>query len=146
MNSYDKTSLYEMSYAFMRRFAFVHVGAPDAETTDDWVSLVENYADIWDLTTDTATLEAVASVWEITNSARSDRKIGPALVEDMLRHVSSETLSKTITGAITGYVFPQLEGVRGREQIISELASLDVVDHDLLMKRAGEILQVTPNE
>jgi len=27
MNTYDKTSLYEMSYAFMRRFAFVRVPA-----------------------------------------------------------------------------------------------------------------------
>lgn len=28
MNTYDKTSLYEMSYAFMRRFAFIPVGVP----------------------------------------------------------------------------------------------------------------------
>ena len=28
MNTYDKTSLYEMSYAFVRRFNFVHVGVP----------------------------------------------------------------------------------------------------------------------
>jgi len=29
MNTYDKTSLYEMSYAFMRRFSFIRIEAPE---------------------------------------------------------------------------------------------------------------------
>jgi len=146
MNSYDKTSLYEMSYAFMRRFAFVHVGVPDAETTDDWGSLVERYADVWDLTVDEEVVEVVAAVWQITNSTVSERKIGPALIEDMLRHVSTTSSSDAVTGAITSYVFPQLEGVRGRERVISELASLDAVNGRRIRDRAAEILQVALDE
>jgi MoxR-like ATPase len=146
MNSYDKTSLYEMSYAFMRRFAFIHVGVPDGETTDDWKSLVENYAETWNLTVDEEIVETVAAVWRITNSTVSKRKIGPALVEDMLRHVGATGSPDRVTGAITSYVFPQLEGVRGRERIIAELASLDAVNSHQLDNRAEEILQVTLNE
>lgn len=146
MNSYDKTSLYEMSYAFMRRFAFVHVGVPNGETTDDWESLVEAYADVWDLTVDDETVEGVAAVWRIMNSTVSERKIGPALVEDMLRHVSATGSPDAITGAITAYIFPQLEGVRGRERVIGELASLDAVNSQRIGERAAEILQVTPDE
>ena len=146
MNSYDKTSLYEMSYAFMRRFAFVHVGVPDGETTDDWVSLVEEYADVWGLVVDEDTVEVVAAVWQILNSAISERKIGPALVEDMLRHVSATGSPDAITGAITAYIFPQLEGVRGRERVIAELASLDAVNRQRIDDRAAEILQVTLDE
>lgn len=146
MNSYDKTSLYEMSYAFMRRFAFVHVGVPDGETTDDWASLVEEYADVWGLDIDEEVVEVVAAVWRITNSTVSERKIGPALVEDMLRHVSTTGSSDAVTSAITSYIFPQLEGVRGRERVIAELASLDAVNSRRISDRAAEILQVTLNE
>jgi MoxR-like ATPase len=146
MNSYDKTSLYEMSYAFMRRFAFVHVGAPDAETTDDWESLVRSYADVWNLDVGDDLVDVVAAVWKVTNGAASERKIGPALVEDMLRHVSAAGSPDAITGAITSYVFPQLEGVRGRERVITELASLDSVDRQRMEDRAAEILQVTLDE
>lgn len=143
MNSYDKTSLYEMSYAFMRRFAFVHVGAPDAETTDDWVSLVETYADTWNIRVEADVIEAVAAVWRITNSIVAERKVGPALVEDILQHVSSP---EDMTSAITSYVFPQLEGARGRGSVVEELASLDAVNGDRLRERASEVLQVNVDE
>lgn len=146
MNSYDKTSLYEMSYAFMRRFAFVHVGAPDNDTTDDWESLVRNYSDTWNLRADDEIIEAVAAIWRITNSTVAERKIGPALAEDMLRHVSTTGSPNAMTSAVTSYVFPQLEGVRRRDHVIEELASLDFVDRARLRARANEILQVTLDE
>lgn len=145
MNSYDKTSLYEMSYAFMRRFAFVHVGVPDGEI-DDWESLVERYAEAWDLEVDNEVIEVVAAVWQVTNSIVSERKVGPALIKDMLRHISPVNSADAVANAITSYIFPQLEGVRGRERVISELASLDGVDSRRIHDRAAEILQVTFDE
>lgn len=145
MNSYDKTSLYEMSYAFMRRFAFVHVGVP-GEETDNWESLVERYADAWDLQVSGEVIAAVAEIWQVTNSTVSERKIGPALIKDMLKHISPAGSPDAVADAITSYIFPQLEGVRGRERVISELASLDTVDSQRIHDRAAEILQVTVNE
>jgi MoxR-like ATPase len=45
MNTHDKMTLYDLSYAFMRRFAFVNVGAPDSETIRP--TLLENYVTVW---------------------------------------------------------------------------------------------------
>jgi MoxR-like ATPase len=145
MNSYDKTSLYEMSYAFMRRFAFVHVGVP-GEETDDWESLVERYAEVWNLEVSDEVIEIVAAIWQVTNSTVSERKIGPALIKDLLRHISPAGSPDAVANGITSYIFPQLEGVRGRERIISELATLDAVDSQRIHDRAAEILQVKLNE
>ncbi|WP_226012313.1 AAA family ATPase [Halomicrobium salinisoli] len=143
MNSYDKTSLYEMSYAFMRRFAFVHVGAPDGETTEDWSALVRNYADTWDVSVDDRTIEVTAELWRVTNSTVDERRIGPALVEDILRHVAAASDRDAMTSAVTSYIFPQLEGLRRREEVVAELAQLPGVDRRRLLDRANEMLQVT---
>lgn len=47
MNKEDKAILYEMSYAFMRRFAFIPVGIPK----DINVELMQSYLDVWELRT-----------------------------------------------------------------------------------------------
>lgn len=44
MNTFDKASLYEMSYAFMRRFAFIRVGIP--KNIDE--ELIREYISCWD--------------------------------------------------------------------------------------------------
>jgi len=150
MNSYDKTSLYEMSYAFMRRFAFVHVDAP--EIPDDEVkrrALLESYADVWDLDPRQDVLDAVGDVWYITNGAAKGRKIGPAIVRDIFRHVTEDPvgeLDESLTQAVASYVFPQLEGVRGRKRIVSALVRVDTVDGERLAKLGEEVLQVAPDE
>jgi len=64
----------------------------------------------------------------------------------MLRHISPVNSADAVANAITSYIFPQLEGVRGRERVISELASLDGVDSRRIHDRAAEILQVTLDE
>ena len=52
MNTHDKMSLFDLSYAFIRRFAFIHVGAPsEADITTD---AIEEYLTRWDIAIDTA--------------------------------------------------------------------------------------------
>jgi MoxR-like ATPase len=146
MNSYDKTSLYEMSYAFMRRFSFVHVDAPAIpDDEDEGAMLVQSYADTWGLDVDDDILEVVSKVWYATNNTIEDRKIGPAIVKDVLQQVSSaneENRTRALTHAISNYVFPQLEGVPRRERIVMELARLDGVDSVRLEQLARDVLQV----
>lgn len=149
MNSYDKTSLYEMSYAFMRRFAFVYVDAPTVP--DDEVrreSLVESYESAWGLDTGPAVREAVGDLWYVTNNAASERKIGPAIIKDILTHVDScsKSTENALTDAVVGYVFPQLEGVPHRERIVSKLTTVGAIDGTRLRRRASDILQVTIDE
>jgi MoxR-like ATPase len=147
MNSYDKTSLYEMSYAFMRRFAFIRVDAPDLpEDETDLETLMREYATVWEIDTSPQILRTVGRVWRAMNNAVDDRAIGPAIVMDILSYVIEQpatALEIRITRAIMSYIFPQLEGVPQREQIVRQLAAVDSVDEDMLAEAATEMLQVS---
>ncbi|WP_372480509.1 AAA family ATPase [Halomicrobium sp. HM KBTZ05] len=149
MNSYDKTSLYEMSYAFMRRFAFVYVDAPTVPEDDDARRrLVRTYADVWDLDVAPDLVAAIGDVWFVMNNAADERKIGPAIVRDMLSHVRETPPAqrdRVVTQAVLSYVFPQLEGVRKREAVIARLAELDAIDSSRLRSVASDVLQVRPD-
>jgi energy-coupling factor transporter ATP-binding protein EcfA2 len=156
MNTYDKTSLYEMSYAFMRRFAFIRVPAPEFTPGDDetarseLASEMDAYIDTWDgLDPSDEERDAIGLVWKQTNQAVDDRSIGPAIVRDMLayvtnRHTSAaDDLSERVTEAIISYIFPQLDGVPERKQIITQIAAVDPTDTDTLRTAASDMLQVT---
>lgn len=134
MNTYDKASLYEMSYAFMRRFNFVHVGIPSLESEDGTVraSLLEpdatdNFATAWldEEPSLHSTLNShfreLAVVWKTVNDY--PRAIGPSIVRDILGFVDaygagidSDKSEDALTAAIVGMVFPQLEGMRPDQQ------------------------------
>lgn len=150
MNSYDKTSLYEMSYAFMRRFAFVHIDAPEIpDDSDERDALVRQYADGWGLDPNDTVVSGLGQVWRATNAGEEDRMIGPAILEDMLRHVSSSSedeIERAVTQAVSNYVFPQLEGVPERRRIVTRIGRTDFVDENRIWRLAGDVLRVTPDE
>jgi len=156
MNSYDKTSLYEMSYAFMRRFSFIRIPAPDLPEGDDEEALrrldagMQQYIDAWDGIDPTPEeRHAVGLVWKHTNQAVEDRAIGPAIVKDMLGYVTNHhstdasSIKRRVTNAAISYIFPQLEGVPERAQIVSHIADVDDVDRDMIETAARDMLQVT---
>lgn len=146
MNSYDKTSLYELSYAFMRRFAFIHVDAPEIPSDPDASGeLVRSYADVWDIDAADETLRDVGSIWFAINAAEDGRNIGPAIIKDVLSHVNERDTDRkaALSGAVASYVFPQLEGVPNRGRIVSRIASTDAIDRGRLSRLAGDVLGVT---
>ncbi|WP_178915390.1 MoxR family ATPase [Natronomonas gomsonensis] len=146
MNSYDKTSLYELSYAFMRRFAFVHVGAPTVpEAPDEQADLVESYADVWNIDADEETLRDVGDLWFRINALDDGREIGPAIIKDILSHVTAHDIDRQValTQAVSNYVFPQLEGVPNRKRIVSRIAASDAIDRSRLDRLAADVLGVT---
>ncbi|EGQ42989.1 MAG: ATPase associated with various cellular activities AAA_5 [Candidatus Nanosalina sp. J07AB43] len=136
MNSYDKTSLYEMSYAFMRRFAFIRVDAPDEDLREE----LEEYNRHWGIDASEDDLDAVADIWERTNS-HDGRKIGPAIAEDMLGFVAKSKGERAYTDAVVSFVFPQLEGVRNNGDIVRELTNAKV-EGKRLKNIARDMLQV----
>jgi len=153
MNAYDKTSLYEMSYAFMRRFAFVRVPAPELPKGEDAERTVEDvvfeYADAWDIDISRMEAWAVGRVWRETNHAVEDRAIGPAIVEDVIRYISQhpeEELEFHLTQAVISYIFPQLEGVPKRKRIVRRIADVNDINSTLLKDAAREMLQVNLSE
>ena len=149
LNTYDKTSLYEMSYAFMRRFAFIRVPAPTLPS--DRTALVEimrSYADGWAISVSDAELRAVGEVWRATNTSVEDRSIGPAVVKDILAFVeahSTGSRSVRLTQAVISFICPQLEGVPKREQILRQIAEVPDVDYELLDEAARDMLHVSLN-
>jgi MoxR-like ATPase len=140
MNSYDKTSLYEMSYAFMRRFAFVRVGPPRVSEIDE---AIEEYVRTWDLDVRDEDRDAVTEVWRTMNS--SGRDIGPALIRDMLELMQNATgpVTDRTTRAVVSYVLPQLEGLPERDEIVRSLVQNTQVDRDGLREVTAEMLGVS---
>ena len=156
MNTYDKTSLYEMSYAFMRRFAFIRIPAPDLPEGDDEAALkdldagMQQYVTAWgDLDPSREELRAIGLVWKHTNQAVDERAIGPAIVKDMLGYVTNyrtpgrDDLAESVTEAVISYIFPQLEGVPERTQIVDHITDVETVDREAISAAARDMLQVT---
>jgi MoxR-like ATPase/tetratricopeptide (TPR) repeat protein len=125
MNTFDKTSLYEMSYAFMRRFSFISVQIPE-----NIELAVDGLVDVWGMDVDEKMKKRVTILWKIINEYR---KIGPAIVRDILR-CTLET--QDYTSAINMYVLPQFEGLEDRklkrfkDTVIQQMS--DVVDMNQL--------------
>jgi MoxR-like ATPase len=142
MNTYDKASLYELSYAFMRRFAFVHIPAPDV-TIANAAQLVDDFAAVWDLEVDSFVRDAVADLWAFLNGADSRRPVGPALIEDLLRTVghSTATDADALTAAVAQYIIPQLEGLRQNATERQQLTAFDWIDTEYLAMVADTRLQ-----
>jgi len=149
MNSYDKASLYEMSYAFMRRFAFIYIDAPEIpDEREAQRRLVEEYANAWNIDANDRLLRDVGEIWYVLNARVDERRIGPALVRDILAHAidSKQSRKDALTEAVMSYVFPQLEGVRRREQVVNGLASLDQLREGRLRSVGGDLLQIRFDE
>lgn len=145
MNSYDKTSLYEMSYAFMRRFAFIRVDAPSEGLEDE----LEEYNKLWDIDATDEEIKAVAAIWEGTNNAVDGRKIGPAIAEDLLGFIAEDSrdIRDKSTDAVVNFILPQLEGVRKNEQVVDKISGFDeYVNGSELKNIARDMLQVKFDE
>jgi MoxR-like ATPase len=105
MNVFDKTLLFEMSYALMRRFAFVEVPSP-GETA--FGTLLERAAEGVDAAEEVATrLLAVRAI----------KDIGPASFIDIVKYARERlregpvTQSTLILEAFYGFLLPQFEGI-----------------------------------
>ena len=150
MNTLDKTSLYEMSYAFMRRWAFIPVGIPEFPTAEDGdgtavAELVKNYVAAWndgETPEDDEVYETIGRVWRTVNEARA---IGPAIVEDIYEYVAATPENETpdYASPLIMYVFPQLEGLR-RDELEQVLQNLDKIidESDELWTVARDFFQV----
>jgi 5-methylcytosine-specific restriction protein B len=110
MNTWDKTSLFRLSYAVQRRFAVMHVGVPD---DDVYARLIEAHATQQGL--DPALPEgALPPLLRLFGSKGllAHRAIGPAVALDMVRYMRRRKASGDgLAEAIAMYLLPQLEGL-----------------------------------
>lgn len=121
MNTFDKSSLYDLSYALSRRFAYINVPAPDGEDID--TELVKKYLDCWpDVDPSDSDIEAIIELWQ---TVQSTRPLGPAIVRDVLAAADED-----LTPGVIQYVLPQFDGLMNRTQttLLEGLADVDRID------------------
>jgi MoxR-like ATPase len=110
LNNFDKSLLYEMSFALMRRFAFVEVPAPDPAT---FRALIRQQ--VVDCTPEVAS--QVESVVGGLLALRDLKDLGPALFIDAARYARELLASGSLTDGeaallvFYGMLLPQFEGV-----------------------------------
>lgn len=102
MNTYDKNSLFLLSYAFMRRFAFINIPVPSEVRLG---ALIGGYRTQLNEAPPDAALRFVEEVRQ-----QSPRQLGPAIILDLLRYLETAEF-KGLNAGLCGIVIPQLEGI-----------------------------------
>jgi hypothetical protein len=100
MNVYDMNFLFEMSYAFMRRFAFVYLDVPEKfeELIDGWCR---------EKRISGKTEEKLKELAKLT-----ERKMGPAIIKDIVEYLEFRgDGERELAEAIIAYILPQLQGL-----------------------------------
>jgi MoxR-like ATPase len=135
MNTHDKMSLFDLSYAFIRRFAFIHVGAPsEADITTD---AIEEYLTRWKIAIDADT------DGEDTDAEETTEKTIPNVTEsetettshrDMSRDDLAGTLSEEWVEQIQQY-WSQLQPHRALGPAVIEKIARTLCDVDVDLTR-----------
>jgi MoxR-like ATPase len=117
MNVYDRSALYSLSLAFMRRFAFIDLDLP-AQYVDlcrRWIREDGRIGKPADRTTLLATFTALLDPQSVLMRRRA---LGPAIVRDMIGHVGEryrtrgkEDIQSLLAEAFLLYAAPQLDGL-----------------------------------
>lgn len=135
MNVYDKSYLFNMSFAFMRRFAFVDLDLP---TPDQYGALVDGWLDQAGVTPAMGRLSLkdwLAALLRQDSRLMLRRAIGPAIARDVVRYIGQRAgaqptspldLLAYLAEAFQLYVTPQLDnldrpGIGGIYQDIDSL-------------------------
>ena len=134
MNIYDMDFLFEMSYAFMRRFAFIYLEIPEK-----FEELIEEWCRDKKISPDT-----VERMKQLTKL--SERKIGPAIIKDIVEYIQRRgDGEKELAEAIVQYVLPQLEGleeerIRNTWQAIGRIFENKDIANKIIRPIFGEIV------
>jgi MoxR-like ATPase len=119
MNVWDKSSLFAMSFAFMRRFAFIDVDLPDPAAygalVDRWLA-AGGVQPAEPQATPVRTL--LAGLLEPSQALMRRRPLGPAIVRDIIRQIGDrhrpdrpEALPDLLCEALLLHAVPQLDGL-----------------------------------
>ena len=130
MNVDDKDSLFDLSYAFMRRFMFIEVDLP---LDGEYIKIIES----WAINLDEYFVKKLIELYGIVKF----RKLGPAIFKDMISYIQARieieyAEPEQILGeTIDSYILPQLEGLNSKtikkiEKFFEEIGLLDYISAD----------------
>jgi MoxR-like ATPase len=105
MNTFDKNSLFSLSYAFMRRFGFVHINNPDEVQLHN---IINGRVQDGHLQTDDA--NKIKRLLSIT-----PRNLGAAIIIDILNYIKERSSPEAFFESFVAYVLPQFEGLAVEE-------------------------------
>jgi hypothetical protein len=140
MNVYDRASLFAMSLAFMRRFAFVDIDLPGDRVYHE---LVERWFGNFgpDVEGMKGMLEILYKLVAAGNPLMRRRALGPALIKDMILYIADRAgtspeakLDELLCEAVLLFVTPQLDGLP-REVILTVNAFLGSLFGDCLPRK-----------
>lgn len=110
MNTWDRSSLFRLSYALLRRFAVVTVDAPDDTA---FQSLIASHASRagFDAPINEPLIRRVQALFSREGILR-ERAVGPALALDVVRYLRRRQAgADALAEAIPIYLVPQLDGL-----------------------------------
>jgi 5-methylcytosine-specific restriction protein B len=110
MNTWDKTSLFRLSFAVQRRFAIIHIGIP----SDDAFARIVERAAIEEAGVEVLGEAAVRRIKILFSSQGLHRAkaLGPAIALDVVRYVRRRMRGGDgLAEALSMFVLPQIEGV-----------------------------------
>ncbi len=149
MNVYDRSALYSLSLAFMRRFAFIDLDLPA-----QYIDLCERWIREDGRIKKTADRQALAALFvtllERNSVLMQRRALGPAIVRDMIGHVGErypkrgkEDIRSLLAEAFLLYAAPQLDGLdpTAIQDIHTQLKSLfgTAAEEKRLLKRIADL-------
>lgn len=117
MNVYDKASLFEMSYAFMRRFAFVDIGIPDSDIFSRLITRFLRQANLPDTNEHEVVKILNEQLFQHEGIIMHNRPLGPAIARDMIRYLGQRLLQTEqitpddLAEAFLLYAIPQFDGL-----------------------------------
>ncbi|HEX8703061.1 MAG TPA: AAA family ATPase [Myxococcaceae bacterium] len=109
MNTWDKTSLFRLSYAVQRRFAVIHLGIPE---DDAYARLLSRAALLpgLDPPLDEPTVRRLTQLFQ-RKGLLAYREVGPAVAIDIVRYMRRRAAAgDALAEALGMFLLPQLEG------------------------------------
>ena len=119
MNTFDKSTLYEMSYALQRRFVIIPIYGPSSKDIN--IKLLKRYLKVWEIDLNDKLEEKVINLWKILSKYR---QLGPGIIHDFIDLLSNEV---KFYEAICSIILPQFDGDESLADIISSLTSSNLI-------------------
>ena len=121
MNSYDKNSLFDLSYAFMRRFNFIEIEVP--KNFNDLIKIWENDDELKKFIESSKNfipkLDLLYSINHENESIEINRQLGPSIFLNSIKYLhyrldledNNEYDDKIFSEVVNSFVIPQFEGL-----------------------------------
>ncbi|RAS71765.1 AAA family ATPase [Priestia endophytica] len=123
MNTRDKATLFQMSYAFMRRFAFISIHPP-SEITE---KVLLRYMNKWGIES-YPFITKLTKLWHVINQYE---QIGPALIQDVALFTKDEG---DFTSAFQLFLWPQIHLFEQEREFMNEICSLKFIDEETIRR------------